>query len=227
MSPLPTGLRARKRQQTYDEILANAIALFRKGGIRGARMSEIAQASGVSAGTLFNYFPTKSVLAEAWVRGEIEQALTNVADSLGDRSLRPTLRAACGRLAELGRGERALRLEAWREVGRARRDAIDEQAPMARVLRREQERERVRGDLPATVLYAMLQDAIEGGVIEGLRRGDPDAGGVSAGAEAAVAAAVAAETASCLRARVDLVLDGARKRNERVAAPPASSARGA
>jgi hypothetical protein len=52
----------------------------------------------------------------------------------------------------------------------------------------------------------MLIDAIEGGMIAGLHRKDDEAA-----------------LAKTLRARVDLILDGARKRNERVAAPSAGS----
>jgi hypothetical protein len=47
----------------------------------------------------------------------------------------------------------------------------------------------------------MLVDAIEGGLIEGLRAGGD-----------------AKARARCVQARVDLILDGARKRNERVVA---------
>jgi hypothetical protein len=49
----------------------------------------------------------------------------------------------------------------------------------------------------------MLVDAIESGLIAGLRADISES-----------------DLAAALRARVDLILDGARKRNERVAAPP-------
>ncbi|MAG31211.1 MAG: hypothetical protein CL908_10035 [Deltaproteobacteria bacterium] len=208
MSSFQPGLRAEKRRRTHSEILANAISLFRERGLRGARMSDIARASAVSPATLFNYFPTKSALAEAWVRGEVDLALTTMASELGERSLRSALRGVCRQLAESGLDERQLRLEAWREVGRAALPPDDSDG-LVQALKREQERERVRADLPAWVLREMLREALEGGLIDGLRT--DEAGDGSAG-----------EVVRRLRVRVDLVLDGARKRNERVAAPAAS-----
>ena len=197
-----TSLRATKKEQRRARILKNAIALFRRQGIRATRSASIATASRVSPATLFNYFPTKNDLAESWVRGELRAALEELAQGVGDRGLRSAMRAACRGLAEAACAERTLRLEAWRIAGRA---AATDRGPgdaFVRVLTREQERARLRGDLPARVLAEMLCDALEAGLIAGLR-------------ESGEAVAVAAE----LRARVDLVLDGARKRNERVAPP--------
>ena len=67
---------------------------------------------------------------------------------------------------------------------------------------REQDRARLRADLAAGVLAEMIAEAVEGGVISGLRE--------SSGLD---------EFTAGLRARVDVVVDGARKRNERVPAP--------
>jgi hypothetical protein len=68
-----------------------------------------------------------------------------------------------------------------------------------------QESERVRRDIDAEAIAVVLLESVEGGLIDGLRRG------LDAQAFAAT-----------LQARLDLILDGARKRNERVAAPVAS-----
>jgi hypothetical protein len=81
---------------------------------------------------------------------------------------------------------------------------------------REQEREHVRADLPPDALADLLLDAIEGGLIRGL---------VERGCEAAAepdALALEDHLRRAAQARIDLVLDGARKRNERVR-PPARS----
>ena len=69
------GLRATKRRRTFEEILANGVALFREQGIRRTRTDQIAKAAAVSPATLFNYFPNKGALAEAWVRGELDRAV--------------------------------------------------------------------------------------------------------------------------------------------------------
>jgi AcrR family transcriptional regulator len=201
------GLRERKRRDTRDQILARAIASFRELGIRGAHLGEIARASGVSQATLYNYFPNKAALAEAWVRGEIDQALQATSGEFEAGGLRRAIRAFCRELARLASGneDTVVRLEAWRECGRARLQSITGDDPLVRALMRWQESERVRRDIDAEAIAVVLLESVEGGLIDGLRRG------LDAQAFAAT-----------LQARLDLILDGARKRNERVAAPVAS-----
>jgi AcrR family transcriptional regulator len=57
-----TGLRERKKQQTYDALSEAAIALFLKRGFDEVSVSDIAEAANVSKPTLFKYFPTKQDL---------------------------------------------------------------------------------------------------------------------------------------------------------------------
>ncbi len=204
-----SGLRQEKKRRTRSEILANAIAIFREKGVRRTQLAEIARASRVSPATLFNYFPTKSCLAEAWVRGEVQEALIGMARELGDHGLRPALRTVCRVLANSAEGERVSRLEAWSEVGRAHPLPDPGRRALAEILRREQKRERVRKDLSAELLAEALTEAIESGLIAALRE-DVDAN----------------ERAGCLRSRVDLILDGARKKNERVRPPRLEAAAG-
>ena len=91
------GLRADKKRRTRERILANAIALFRKQGMRATRLAQIAAESEVSSATLFNYFPTKGTLAEAWVRGELESHLADAIEAAVDtrHNLRSAIRATC------------------------------------------------------------------------------------------------------------------------------------
>ncbi len=202
MLDLSEGLRATKKRRTFEDILANGVALFREQGFRGTRTEQIAKASSVSAATLFNYFPTKAALAEAWVRGESDRAVERSASEFEARGLRPALRAACRALAGQVADAPALRLEAWRATGRAREQALSASHPLIAGILREQSQERIRQDLPATLLAELILDAIESGVVEGLR--------LEHSAE---------NLARGLQARVDLILDGARKRNERVGLP--------
>jgi hypothetical protein len=105
----------------------------------------------------------------------------------------------------------ATRLEAWRIVRRAPAASAEPglvagRAGLASMVASEQDRGRIRGDIAPTALADLLVDALEGGMIEGLEsvvaERPPDA--------------VDPRLESFLRARVDLVLDGARKKNERV-----------
>lgn len=194
------GLRAVKRRQTFDQILANGVALFRAQGIRGTRTQSIARASAVSAATLFNYFPSKAALAEAWVRGEVDRAVEGAFRGGPDRGLRPALRAVCRALADQVGDAPALHLEAWRTAARIRSRPPGGGEGLVAALRREQADGRVRQDLAPELLAEVLVDALEAGLAAGLRD-DERAEGLARG----------------IQARVDLVLDGARKRNERVA----------
>jgi AcrR family transcriptional regulator len=56
------GLRERKKRQTRATIRDVALKLFLSRGYNETTTSQIARAANVSAGTLFNYFPTKHSL---------------------------------------------------------------------------------------------------------------------------------------------------------------------
>lgn len=62
MEPGPESLRDRKKRLTRQEISDVATAMFLERGFEGVRVAEIAEASGVSEKTVFNYFPTKESL---------------------------------------------------------------------------------------------------------------------------------------------------------------------
>jgi AcrR family transcriptional regulator len=205
------GHRAEKKLRTRARILENAIAFFGRDGVQAARSAEIAAASDVSPATLFNYFPTRPDLAAAWARGEVFEVLLDACDVGRDRGLRSALRRACQVLAERSLADPGTRLEAWRIVRRAPAASAEPglvagRAGLASMVASEQDRGRIRGDIAPTALADLLVDALEGGMIEGLEsvvaERPPDA--------------VDPRLESFLRARVDLVLDGARKKNERV-----------
>lgn len=202
MLDLADGLRASKKRRTFEDILANGVALFREQGFRRTRTEQIAKASSVSAATLFNYFPSKAALAEAWVRGESDRTIEESAGAIGERGLRPGLRDACRRLASQVVDAPALRFEAWRATGRAREDGLRAGHPLVAGILREQSDGRIRQDLSAALLADLILDAIESGLVDGLRTERS-----------------ADDLARGLQARVDLILDGARKRNERVELP--------
>jgi len=64
MTSLPSepGLRERKKRETRAAIREAALRLFVTQGYNETTTLEIARAANVSAGTLFNYFPTKDAL---------------------------------------------------------------------------------------------------------------------------------------------------------------------
>lgn len=68
-----TGLREQKKQQTHEAIVAEAGRLFAEQGFQATTMEEIAQAAGVSAGTLYNYFGTKNTIVLAHIGAEVAE----------------------------------------------------------------------------------------------------------------------------------------------------------
>ncbi len=69
------GLRARQKADRNARIIQAATALFRDSGFDAVRMETIAAVAEVSAGTVYNYFPTKGDLLVAIVSHEVEEVL--------------------------------------------------------------------------------------------------------------------------------------------------------
>jgi AcrR family transcriptional regulator len=210
--PNPGSIQPRgsKRRRTASEILENGVTLFREQGVRRTRTDQIARASAVSAATFFNHFPSKAALAEAWLRGEVDRRIEEAGPAIRERGLRTALRGACRSLAAGAADAPALRFEAWRTVGRARERGPGLSHPLVVGIEQDQAAERIRRDVSAALLVELILDALESGLIDGLRDAQaPD------------------DLARSLQLRVDLILDGARKRNERVVAPRGTLAAGA
>lgn len=73
--------REKKKQSTFAAIVGAASASFSDIGYDATAMEAIARSSGVSAGTVYNYFGTKSAILAAIVTGQIDEIL----DEAGER----------------------------------------------------------------------------------------------------------------------------------------------
>src|SRR6266404_3794625 len=57
---IPTpGRRQRRREETLQRILSEAVRLFEKQGYTSTTVEQITEAADVGKGTFFNYFPSK------------------------------------------------------------------------------------------------------------------------------------------------------------------------
>ncbi|WP_045743950.1 TetR family transcriptional regulator [Actinoplanes rectilineatus] len=83
------GLRERKKRLMRRQLSDTAARMFMEHGFDGVRVSEVADACGVSQKTVFNYFPTK----EALVMDRLEATASSLRTGLADRS-RPPVEAA-------------------------------------------------------------------------------------------------------------------------------------
>ncbi|WP_406053341.1 TetR/AcrR family transcriptional regulator [Kribbella sp. NBC_00889] len=78
-----TGLRERKKQQTYDALSQAAIALFLERGFDEVSVADIAAAVDVSKPTLFKYFATKQDLVLHRIADHQNEAARVVAAAAG------------------------------------------------------------------------------------------------------------------------------------------------
>ncbi|MEN8239582.1 MAG: TetR/AcrR family transcriptional regulator [Actinomycetota bacterium] len=76
------GLRERKKQETFAEIVDVAERQFQKTGFEATTVETIASAAGVSPGTVYNYFGTKSAVLLAVVTKEMDVAIEHAASAL-------------------------------------------------------------------------------------------------------------------------------------------------
>lgn len=96
--PQTASLRTRKKQEARTRMLAAARRLFTAQGVDHVSMEDVAAAAEVSAGTLYNYFPTKADLAfHAVIAGAAEQVLTQESAVLAPAA---TLEAALTRAVD-------------------------------------------------------------------------------------------------------------------------------
>ena len=67
---------AEKKEETRQRILDCARKLFTDKGLEKTTTRYIAEAAGIAAGTMFNYFPTKEALAMTIVEEALDDAAT-------------------------------------------------------------------------------------------------------------------------------------------------------
>jgi AcrR family transcriptional regulator len=100
------GLRELKKQRTREAIADTAFGLFAKRGFEGVTAAEVAEAAGVSAKTVFNYFPTKEDLlfdeVPARQAALVEAVGTRRAGESVPEALRRLQLAQCERMASPG-----------------------------------------------------------------------------------------------------------------------------
>lgn len=79
------GLRERQKADRERRILKSAARLFRQSGYEGAKIERIAEAAGVSSGTIYNYYQNKGDLLVAIVAMEVNEVLNSGARQIAGR----------------------------------------------------------------------------------------------------------------------------------------------
>jgi AcrR family transcriptional regulator len=97
MRRAPSQKRSRER---VDAILANATAMIAETGSDALRMSELAQRTGISIGSLYQYFPDKSAVVHALAERCNEDSRACIAEGLSAVGTMEDLAAAFGALID-------------------------------------------------------------------------------------------------------------------------------
>lgn len=98
MRRAPTQKRSRER---VDAILANATEMIATTGSDALRMSELAQRTGISIGSLYQYFPDKSAVVHALAERCNEESRACIAEGLSTVETMEDLAVAFGALIDI------------------------------------------------------------------------------------------------------------------------------
>ena len=192
---MSAGLRHRKKQRQRQAILGAAIEFARAHGFEAMRVRDLISGLEISEATFFNYFPSKAALLDAWLEDELANAFASSEDD--KRTMRRALRARIRGLAEEAHHCDGIGQAAWLH---ARVQVAVAAAAQRCDLTSQVEVARDAGDLRRDVEPALLAEWLVGAVAF------------------AISSAVASERdpVSAALAVADLILDGARRRHERV-----------
>jgi AcrR family transcriptional regulator len=78
----PASLRARKKQQTHDELVLAAVELFAKKGYEATTVDDIAERANYSRATFFRYFPSKEDAVFLGLEERLEKFRRRLAEPL-------------------------------------------------------------------------------------------------------------------------------------------------
>lgn len=214
------GLREEKQRRQRQEILENAFAYMCEHGGALPTVAELARACSISEATVFNYVGQRDAIAAEWAHRSLSTACLEAAEDGG--SLRRALRRVQRRLAAEAAERPGLWLHVWSRatsadpaLGRPGGATSEESCPgLVRLIALAASRGETRSDVDAVIQAGALAGVWLAALAQEARRAQGlGAAGLDEGAWRRVAAAV------------ELVLDGLRKRNERVRVAPARTDR--
>lgn len=206
------GLRDDKQRRQRLRIIENAIALVRESGADAVRVRDIARRCEISDATFFNYFAGKDAVLCEWIEDVIDAAFARAVERCAAGSaVRRAVRGLAADLAAQNAAEGELFLRALGTIrplradagGAPRRGRAERPPPAVRLMEIGRERDEIRSDIAGAELAELLRAAVVTALAHGAR------------AVGATESTVSAR----IRSAADVLLDGLRKRNERVRAP--------
>lgn len=204
------GHREAKQEARRQAIIANAVALYRELGPDALRVRAISARTGISDATFFNYFRSRDGVFGEWAADEVDAAFRRAeARCRGGEGMRRVVRHLAAELADrvvlegapLIHGVRSMRLVPRTAEDAPARGRSPESDAALGLVEANLARGEIRSDVPAPQLAEMLRSVVLSAL---------------AGALAADPPPDARVLAERVRLAADVVLDGMRKRNERV-----------
>lgn len=92
--------RQRRSQTTVDSILEAAARVFAERGFAGGTTNHIAEAAGVSVGSLYEYFPNKGAILVAIAQRQLDSMIAEVQRAIADGDADEPLGELLGRFVE-------------------------------------------------------------------------------------------------------------------------------
>ena len=208
------GHRAEKQRRQREGIKANTVALVRQQGADGFRIRDVVARSGISGATFFNYFEGKDAVLREWLDDQIEAGFERARIRHAEgAALRRVLRTLVREVAEAAVDEsrvveaaaHAVRFVSIGEENAsvALRGRSGGASAAVQLLEESRLRGEVRADLDSAQVASLLRAALLTALV---------------GAFRAPLAPSTDQLVPALRASLDLMVDGLRKRNERVRA---------
>ncbi len=191
------SLREAKKERARADLVQAAAELFEARGFDATRVADIAARAQLSHTTIHNHFAGKDGLATEWIRARADRVFEACADEAEQSPLRPALRRSLRAWCDALEADAPWLRQFWQRcrIG----PLVTEATGATRLVRAAQQRGDLRRDLPPEQMGGLLMAALVGATGEWLNA-DASADGLTAHAQRAL----------------DLVLDGARRRNERV-----------
>jgi len=168
----PENRTEKRKQKTKHKIIRIAIDLFQRQGFQATTMDQIAAEADLARKTLYNHFPVKEAIVEAYVRDQsMELAKTNLEnlDKYPDTASRlltaldtaytwvenhPDLTGIC-----LG-----YRMKTMWTLNEGKNEETGTQSLITEILRRGQQTGEIRKDLPIKLLVIQI-DVLRGSIV--------------------------------------------------------------
>lgn len=162
--------RDEKRESTKRRVYESALAVFRKDGVAGCRIDDIAKLAGVSRAAFYFHFPTKEDVLQARMR-ETEIEIGRALEALPEgASLDRVLAEVCGELARIWEPDPTLLPDVASTGLRLAATSLSDQSvtPLRGAIAEHFERAEARGELQSDLPAAILGDLYLGNLLAGL-----------------------------------------------------------